>query len=202
MPVKAVVLDADGVVILGEIFTSRVEREHGIPKEKTMPFFDSVFMECLTGKADLRQELKKVILDWGWKGSTDELLEYWFRGESNMNKDLARYMGELRTFGISIFLATNQEKHRTEFLKNEMGFNDIFDGIFSSCDLGIRKPNPEFFRVVARSISNEFGIGANETVLWDDSQENVDSAIKSGMKAFLYRDYIGFRKTMEPRLMD
>ena len=52
---------ADGVIVHSERFSERFARDHGISQERTAPFFRGVFQDCLTGKADLREEIDAVI---------------------------------------------------------------------------------------------------------------------------------------------
>ncbi len=55
--ITTIIYDADGVLIHGEYFTYYLERDYGIGREKTKVFFEGVFMECIVGKKDLREEL-------------------------------------------------------------------------------------------------------------------------------------------------
>lgn len=53
--IKAVIFDADGVLIKAERFSLHLERDYGITKERTLPFFTGIFKDCLIGKADLKE---------------------------------------------------------------------------------------------------------------------------------------------------
>jgi putative hydrolase of the HAD superfamily len=68
-----------------------------------------------------------------------EFLEYWFKVENKVDARLLREVDQLRTAGIRSFLATNQERYRTEYISREMGLSDHFDGIFSSAFVGYLK---------------------------------------------------------------
>jgi hypothetical protein len=50
MPAKAILFDADGVVIFPWRFARHLAREHGITPEMTRGFFQGVFEDCLVGK--------------------------------------------------------------------------------------------------------------------------------------------------------
>nr|WP_184080297.1 HAD family phosphatase [Nocardiopsis mwathae] len=54
-----------------------------------------------------------------------------------------------------------------------------FDAVFFSCDLGIRKPDPEIYRHVLA----ELGAAPEETVFVDDREENVLAAKRLGIDA-------------------
>lgn len=144
--VKTFVFDADGVVCVAGTFTQALERHHGIPKERLLPFFRGVFRECIIGARDLMDELKPRLSEWGWRGSPDEFLRFWFSQEHIICQDVMDCVCALRQRGHTCLLGTNQERYRTSYLRREMKLNDEFDGIYPSCELGSAKPSPEFFR--------------------------------------------------------
>ena len=60
--IKAIVLDADGVIInKPDMFSVQYQKEFGISNEVMLPFFKGRFQDCLTGKADLKEELKPFL---------------------------------------------------------------------------------------------------------------------------------------------
>ena len=76
--IRAILFDADGVVInTTERFSSYLEREYGISTKLTAPFFLGRFQDYIVGKADLKEEINKYLLSWGWKKSVDDFLRYW-----------------------------------------------------------------------------------------------------------------------------
>jgi putative hydrolase of the HAD superfamily len=100
----------------------------------------------------------------------------------------------LRKKGFKCFIATNQEKHRTNYIKEDMGFSALFDGVISSSDLGYKKPSIEFYRQLTQKI----GITElKNTWFFDDTEANVISAKKFGLQARLYTglaEFEGFAK--------
>jgi glucose-1-phosphatase len=57
----------------------------------------------------------------------------------------------------------------------------VFQTVFVSSDLGVRKPDPEAFRLVARLMDFE----PEEVLFFDDSAENVEGARSIGMQGQL-----------------
>lgn len=65
------------------------------------------------------------------------------------------------------------------FRNDGKSINDYFDGIVTSYQERMCKPNPELFkRVVER-----YGLNPEETLMLDDSQANVDAARSIGLQA-------------------
>ncbi|MFA5946166.1 MAG: hypothetical protein WC802_04640 [Patescibacteria group bacterium] len=74
MTYKAILFDADGMTLLSPKFSARIQEAYGIIWDKMKPFFSGPFQECKLGKADLKEELAKVIKDWGWQGSVSDVV--------------------------------------------------------------------------------------------------------------------------------
>ena len=87
-------------------------------------------------------------------------------------------------FKIYLFSNTNAihvEKFHSIFRKQH-GFevSTLFDKDFYSNEIGYRKPSPESFKEIIRLS----GINPEESLFIDDSFQNVESAITSGLKGF------------------
>ena len=89
----------------------------------------------------------------------------------------------LKARGQKVFLLTNaphafhREKHRLPYLH-------LFDGVFSSCDVGLLKPNPEIYRTFLR----QFDLRAEDCFFIDDMRANIEGAAKVGMAGYCYED--------------
>src|SRR3972149_7451745 len=112
--IKAVLFDVDGVVLLPreKYFSERLADDYGVSPALVLPLFKNEFKDCLLGKADLKDILKKKYLKrWGWKGSIDELLHFWWKGEKAINKSVLSQIKRLRQKGIQCYLASDPEKY-------------------------------------------------------------------------------------------
>jgi len=89
-----------------------------------------------------------------------------------------------KDFKIYLFSNTNAihvEKFHSIF-RNQHGFevSTLFDKDFYSNEIGYRKPSPESYQEIIRLS----GINPEESLFIDDSLQNVESAIASGLKGF------------------
>jgi len=196
--IKAIICDADGMLIHGELFSDYLTQNYGITKEKTNTFFSGEFLDCLVGKRDLRMILPRYLSLWGWKKTVDDLLSEWFESQQNIDEELVKYIQQLREKGIKVYLATNQEKYRTKYLLEKMEFEKFLDGIFSSAHLGHRKPNKQFFANVLEKMNS---MNRDEILFWDDRQKNVDGAKNFGFHAEQYHNLGEFKKTVSHYLL-
>ncbi len=66
--IKAIIFDADGMIVHGDRFSGRLAGEFNIPLDTTKLFFKDAFPDCLIGKADLKEELEKYMKQWNYPG--------------------------------------------------------------------------------------------------------------------------------------
>jgi putative hydrolase of the HAD superfamily len=194
--IKAILLDCDGPVIKRDKYFSQRLLDLGIKLDvnKIQDFFHKEFLLCETGKADLKQELAKRIKEWGWEKSLDELLDFWFSGEAVTDPKMIESIESLRQQGIMCYLITDQEKYRTEYLREIVGLKQHFDGIYSSCDVGYLKREKEYWEKVYQSLLQ---YPKREILAWDDDQRSIDAARQFGFKAGLYTNFENYRQLMQ-----
>jgi len=193
--ITTLILDADGVLINGESFSETLARDYNVDHNKEKEFFTTKFQDCLVGKADLKESIAPYLSSFGWKGSVDEFLEYWFKAGHSINEAFIEYVQGLRKSGIRVVLATNQEKYRTQYMLEHMGFEGAFDRIYSSAHLGLKKPAVEFFARVVEDMC----VDKDNVLFWDDDQRNIDGALEYGIHAEFYSDYESFLKSMHSK---
>lgn len=161
--------------------------------EKILPFFQNEFQLCLTGKADLKQELTKYLSKWNWQKSIEDLLDYWFENENTLNKQMLENIKNLRDNGIRCYLNTNNEKYRAQYLFEKLNLKNSFDDIFSSAQLGVKKPQIKFWEAIHNSLNKP---NKSEILVWDDDEENVKSAQDFGFQAEFYSDFDNYEKLL------
>ncbi len=184
---KIIIYDVDGVIIRREkYFSQRFSEDYGVPLGKILSFFKKEFQLCLIGKADLKVELNKYLMVWGWEKSVGELLDYWFSNESKLNRELLVEISRFRRDGTKCYLATNNEKYRVKYILETLGLAELFDGSFASCDIGYLKRDRKFWKKVHEVIDNE----PSDVFVIDDEKENLDAAKSFG---FVVEQYNGGR---------
>lgn len=185
---RAVIFDADGVLILAPQLFSRVyASQRGLDPQALEPFFGQDFKRALVGEADLKDLLSTSPL-WNWEGDPQDLIDEWFASENHPNHDLIVLIRGLREAGVPVFLATNQERYRADYLRNVM-FPGLFDELFISCELGCTKSGDEYWRILLDRVGKLVpGIKPSEIIYFDDSQSHLTPALRAGIDAHLYRN--------------
>lgn len=191
MTIKAICFDADGVVVNPQKqFSMHLKKEHNISPSMTQNFFCGVFNDCLVGKANLREVLPTFLKEWKWKGSVDEFINTWLVTDHVVDDRIINTIQILRRNKIICCLATSQEHNRAEYMKSKMGFQDMFDHLFFSCEIGHQKPTYSYYQYVEKILKLE-----KESILfWDDSFSNIKAAREYGWNAEMYTDFPTFEK--------
>ena len=189
---KTILFDVDGVLLIGEPWDRDLAAIYGITPDSLRPFFTGPFQDCLVGRADLKAELALCLPRCGWQQSVDDFIDYWF-GRHVVDKQLIQAIQRLRQRGIKCYLATQQERYRTNYLLRELGFEQCFDGMFSSSDIGALKREPRFFETILATLE---GCSPAEIFFWDDAPVNVETARSVGIQAEVYNDFAAFQQRM------
>jgi len=190
--IKAIIFDADGMIVHEERFSSRYSKEFNVPIEDLSSFFEKDFLDCELGKKDLKEALLFYLSKWKWRGSVDELLKFWFEG-SHTDKEVIKIIEKVKKSGIICVLSTKQERYRVEYMKNELGLGELFDFVVSSHEVGYFKNNPEFYRRILELLP---GIKTNEIIFFDDREKNIKAAESLGIKSILFKNLEDFKNTI------
>jgi putative hydrolase of the HAD superfamily len=129
---------------------------------------------------------------WGWKGTVDNFLKYWFEGERETDQRILDLVQTLRAQGAKVYLASDNEKNRAKYIMEEVGLGEKFDGGFFSSHLGVTKSEPAFFEHIAQ----ELGVQPSQLEYWDDDPKNVEVAKQVGVQANVYEDFDSFKESV------
>ncbi len=78
-------------------------------------------------------------------------------------------------------------------MRTHMGFVDIFDHLFISCEIGAQKPQPAYYPHIEKVL----GLKKEEMLFFDDGLENVKAAYERGWHAEVYTTFESFERSLE-----
>jgi epoxide hydrolase-like predicted phosphatase len=88
-------------------------------------------------------------------------------------------VGELAARGVVLGLLTNNAKEARSLWSSGVLGLDAFAAVVDSSELGVRKPDPEIFRVAAECL----GLVPGQLLFFDDTVDNAAGAVAVGMTA-------------------
>jgi putative hydrolase of the HAD superfamily len=185
LSVKALMLDVDGVLVDGRPEDGRpwqacLEEDLGFSSGTLHEhFFAPHWENIVLGRAGLMPHLTAALQKIAPHVSPSEFVSYWFQSDSRVVAAFLPELSLVRSRGIGVYLATNQEHLRAAYLMENLGLAEHVDGIFYSAQLGAKKPDMEFFATVQSAVA----LRGDEVLLVDDSRQNIDAALKAGWQA-------------------
>ena len=117
-----------------------------------------------------------------------EVVDAWNAMLLNLPQErIESLQGLNQTHRVFLLSNTNQihEEAFTKIIQQENGiasFNHLFEKVYFSHQIGLRKPNREVFDYVLR----ENGLKPTETLFIDDSPQHLLGAEKAGIRTLLY----------------
>lgn len=186
--VRHVLFDADGVLQhLPGGWYAAAEPFLGESSETFLRAAWALELPLLTGgDVDFLAALERLLVEHRSSASAAEVYAaVWSSTETvAATADVVR---RVRAAGFGVHLGTNQAPHRSHFMRATLGYDDLFDVSCYSYDLGVAKPDPDFFHRAADRI----GAATGEVLFIDDSVKNVESARSTGMPAIHWTFDVG-----------
>ncbi|KAL2826538.1 HAD-like protein [Aspergillus pseudoustus] len=177
--ITTLLVDLGGVFFHPEVETKLATAESTVSLRRLMT--TSIWMNYEVGKLNEDEcfaQLAKL-----YRFATEDLanLIQKFRGSVNYDRDLAAAFRAIRrTSQVRIFLVSNISSNDYQALRERWDdeFWSLFDDVFTSSMLGVRKPSPRFYTHVLRATRSN-----PQTIFTiDDNPENVLMAISVGMR--------------------
>jgi putative hydrolase of the HAD superfamily len=190
MTIEAVLFDADGVIQRPAV-GSRAAFEKLLGSRKASDvdeFMGDVFaveQPALIARGEFEGSLADVLTEWQCQGNLDDALRAWTMIE--VYTDIVEAIQRLRKSGLACCLATNQEAHRAKHMSRTLGYRDLFDREFYSCDVRSMKPDSQYFLRVIRKLE----LPAEHVAFLDDHDVNVAAAREVGLHAAQFEDKVG-----------
>jgi len=89
---------------------------------------------------------------------------------------------DLRRRGYRTALVTNNAREFGPYWKDRLPYDDLFDTVVDSCEVGVRKPDPRIYRLTLERLG---GIDPGDAVLLDDFPVNLTGARAVGLHTIL-----------------
>ena len=186
MSVKAVFFDIGGVIIRTE---SQAPREH--LAERLNLTSEDLYKAVFESETSRKASLGTVSEDEHWEAVTRKL------GRPNDEVKSIRnefFAGDVIDQGLLDFIRSLRPRYKTGVISNawpgmrpyivENKFDDAFDSLIISAEVGVMKPQPKIFHLALEQAK----VRAGEAVFVDDMPANVEAANALGMRGILFRD--------------
>lgn len=140
---------------------------------------------AMAGAEDFRAVAAEVIGEFGLSVPVEDVVSV--ANRIVVDQDMIAAVQWLRESGVRCALATNQQNVRGAYMQQFLGYAGAFDAHFYSFELGVAKPDPDYFRRIVERLD-----AVPEQVLFvDDKEPNVLAAREAGLVAELFAEHGG-----------
>jgi len=194
--VRALLFDLGGVVFeidFKRAFRVWADRAGCDPSELERRFsFDEAYEQHERGELDAAGYFTALRRNLGLRLSDEEIVSGWndiyLAPVPGMSALLFAASHRFPLYAFTNSNPTHQNAWAGRFAKEL----SVFRSVFVSSDLGLRKPDPEAFTVVAQ----RSGFQVSELLFFDDTPENVDGARTAGIQAVLVESSADVRQAL------
>lgn len=195
------IFDFGGVVIKWNnnypIYDYIAER-YGTPRAETRRAFDLALPTLETGDVSTREFLKGVLGEFGKQlrqgDSPEELWALPFERLVKFRNGTVALVASLRKRGYRVYLFSNTSAPHARLVRRK-GWDRLFDGFLSSCELRSMKPGATAFARALESIGAE----PSQVAFIDDKAANVKGAKDFGIRwAFRFTSLAQLERDIAP----
>lgn len=191
--IKLVLFDVDGVIVRGPYASDHFESQGVVVPQS---FYREDLQVATIGQARLPELLESRIGEWGYKGTVEDFVREWFTFEANhIDSRMLELARIVREKGVVVAIASNQEALRAEYIEHDMGFGEVFDSFYFSCNLGVKKEDPSFFEAILK----EHRLSSEEVFFVDDSDGPIRSAQSIDIDVLKFSDIQSFEQSLRQR---
>lgn len=137
-----------------------------------------------TGEIGLDEYLQRTVFYRARPFTAQEFKEYMF-SQSQPYSESLEFLGTLaRTKRYILAALNNESREINEYRIKEFRLREYFEAFFSSCYLGVRKPDPQIYRLALSITQRE----PAECVMIDDRGLNLECARELGMRTIQFQN--------------
>jgi len=136
-----------------------------------------------TGRATLDAYLHRTVFYRDRPFTSADFRAFMFAQSQPFPEPLA-FLGQIaRTRRYLVASLNNESREINEYRIDKFALRDYFEAFFSSCYLGVRKPDAEIYNLALKITQRN----ASECILIDDRGLNLECARELGMQTALYQ---------------
>ncbi len=140
-------------------------------------FASGLIRRVIRGDLCLRETTAAWLAENARGVDVDRFLAYWFAKDARPDAEVT---GWLRAHSGRKVIGTNNERLRSAYIEEEMGYGSLVERLFSSGRLGVAKPEVAFFKIIGEWAE----VAPERILLIDDSKANIEAACDLGWQGF------------------
>lgn len=179
--IKNIVFDLNGVFVISSPLSKILAQHTGIPDSEIYEVLKKILQQVRQpdrGGDEVWQPLLDKI-----NMSKDEFFNLYFSSET-LDSEMIEVLKKVKTAGLKTYILSNNFRERTTYYRQQYPeFFALFDHAYFSWETGHVKPNLLAFT----NLMDDAEILPEETLYFDDQEENIKSAKTLGFQAHLFK---------------
>ncbi len=194
--IKVVFSDIGGVLLTngwGHESRQKAAELFGLEYEKMDVLHDFIFNSYEINSITLDDYLDTVVFDEP-RDFTKEVFKTFMLEQSVELPHMLQWFKEWKSkCGFRVISINNEGRELNDHRIKKFELHRCFDAFISSCEVGMRKPDPGIFKL-AMGIAQ---VTPEECIYFDDRLMLVNAAQKLGIKSFHHTDFKSTKKVLE-----
>ena len=186
---KVLFLDIGGVLLSngwGHVSRQAAAKKFGFDYDAVNYLHEFIFDIYEEGKVSLDAYLDSVLFYEPRSFSKEEFIQFMLQESKELPQLLPWLIDWKRQHPhVKIFSINNEPKDLNDHRIKTFGLRRLFDGFISSCDVGLRKPDPQIFRL-AMAVA---AIQPHECIYIDDREVLTRAGSRLGMRTWQHKTF-------------
>lgn len=145
------------------------------------------------GSISLDEYLDTVVFNHPRNFTREDFKSFMFSESKELSDLLQWLILWKKTCGLRVISINNEGKEMNDYRIKKFGLHHCFDAFVSSCEVGLRKPDPSIFKL-AMGIAQ---VSPEQCYYFDDRPMLVEAARRTGMNVFLHTDFESTKQIIE-----
>jgi putative hydrolase of the HAD superfamily len=187
--VKIIFLDIGGVLLSngwGHESRQKAAQTFGLDYEEMDALHHFIFNIYEINSISLDEYLDRVVFNHNRDFTKEEFKAFMFAQSVELPDMLQWLKGWKQSCGFRIISINNEGKELNDFRIKKFGLHQCFDAFVSSCEVGMRKPDPGIF-TLAMGIAQA---SPEKCIYFDDRLMLAEAAQKLGIQSFHHQSFL------------
>ena len=194
--IKVVFMDIGGVLLTngwGHESRQKAAQKFDFDYEEMDILHHFIYNVFEIGSISLDEYLDTVVFNCPRDFTKDEFKDFMYSESVELPHLLPWLKSWKMQTDLPVFALSNESRELNDYRINTFGLHQLFDGFFSSCYLGIRKPDPRIFKT-ALEIAQ---VKPKDCPYFDDRPMLVNADKKLGMNGIQHQNFEATKKILE-----
>jgi putative hydrolase of the HAD superfamily len=192
-------LDIGGVLLSngwGHESRRKAAGEFGFPYEEMEELHHFIFNIYEIGKITLDEYLETVVFNHPRDFTPEAFKAFMYNQSIELPEMLPWLKSWKKQYGVRIIALNNEGRELNDFRIDRFGLRDCFDAFISSCEVGMRKPDPGIYHLATRIAHCD----PSRCLYLDDRPELVQAACKQGIRGYHHQNFLATKNLLEKAL--